>query len=190
MTLVLFASLALAAEPADPTGVKLEWARPFTLATPDAYRWQAGAPPLAEGWIVQLRVDPREMVPRQVGQPVFYAGATPIAIVNADTTGGCAVGYVRGPLDLAATPLFVGSDELPERIDAAAGARELAAAVASGAKPSPEVAQAERAGGAELHLADLRGVYAVLAERVAACSPGETDLIHVLRVQGGVEAAR
>ncbi len=197
MSVLLWIAAAFAASPAHadgdpvplaPPGVTLEWARPFVLATPDVYPWQAGAPALERGWIVQLRVDPALMVPRQVGQAVLYAGETPIAIVNADTTGGCAVGYVRGPLDLRNTPLYVGSPELPERIDAAAGQRELAAAVAAGAvvPTRSAVDAAEKAGGVEAKLADLRGVYAILAERVAACSPGETGRIRTLRVQGGV----
>lgn len=197
MSILLWIAAAFAASPAHadgdpvpaaPTGVTLEWARPFVLAQPDVYPWQAGAPALERGWIVQLRVDPALLVPRQVGQPVLYAGTTPIAIVNADKVGGCAVGYVRGPLDMRRTPLFVGSTELPERIDAAAGQRELDAAVAAGAvaQPTATVDAAQRAGGNEAKLADLRGVYAILAERVAACSPGETDRIHTLRMQGGV----
>jgi hypothetical protein len=190
----LLVSAAFAASPAhvdgppvtaDPSGVVLEWAEPFAMATPDHYPWVAGAPAFDQGFIVQLRVDPKWVTPHDVGMHAIYLGATPVAIVNADVVGGCAVGYVMGRPDLAKSELYVGSTELPERIDAVAGQAELAAARAAGAHPidAPTVAKATQP---EVTVADLRGVYAILADRVAACSPGETDLLHVLRAQAGL----
>jgi hypothetical protein len=165
------AGLALAAPPT------VEWAQPVHLAVGAPYHWVAGAPVRQDGWILQIRVDPQVLVPHQVGAQVLYAGPTPIAVVNADTAGGCAVGYVLGPYDPATTPVFVGSAQLPERVDAAAGAREAAAATATAHPPAVLAPSAA--------LDDLRGIYAILAERVAACAPHETDVIATLRAQSG-----
>lgn len=185
--LLLLASLCGAATPAhrdglptplDPVGVTVAFAQAIHLETAVPYPWVAGRPVRADGWLIELRVDPALLVPRQVGSPVFYVGGTPVAIVNADARGGCAVGYALGAPDPATSPVYAGSAELPERIDAAAGQREQDAAVARGA-----TVRAPGAVAPPLVVADLAALYGLLADRVAACAPHEIDRIAVLRAQ-------
>jgi hypothetical protein len=172
--LPLFAA-ALAA----PPEMTVEWARPFVLATPERYTMTAERPTFREGWLVQLRVaDPTRLVPLQADQAVPYAGTIPLAPFNADPVGGCLVAYVPGPVDLAKVPLFFGSSELPERVDAARGLLEREQAERRGVLPpaAPELAAATQAGGAPLQAADLRDVHRAAMERVALCTATPEDL--------------
>jgi hypothetical protein len=175
MTAILASALAQAASPE----MTLEWARPFTLAAPERYTMTAERPMFHEGWLVQLRVaDPARLVPLQVGQAVPYAGAVPLSAFNSDPVGGCLVAYLPGPVDLVGLPLFFGSSELPERVDAARGQQERALAEGRGVQPPSalELAAALQAGGAPLQAMDLRDVHRVAMERVALCTKTAEDL--------------
>lgn len=158
-------------------GIAIEWARPVTLASPEPWTMSKDKPLVSEGILVQLRVDPALLVPLQTLSPVPYAGDRPMMPFNADYVGGCLVALVAGPIDLATTPLFFGSPELPERIDAAAGAAERQAAEKRGVAPLPpkELAVALSSGGGPLQASDLRDVRAAAMERVALCSQTPED---------------
>lgn len=162
----------------------VRWARPFELVAADTDRMRAEQAPYTEGTIVELLVDPAMVVPAQTLVPVLYVGDRPARPLNWDPVGGCLVALVTGPVDLATTPVFFGSTELPERVDATRGAAELAAARAIGIGPLPadQVRAALAAGGAPL-VADIRDVYAAAADRIEACSPSEGERARNLRVR-------
>ncbi|HHO50397.1 MAG TPA: hypothetical protein ENK18_05865 [Deltaproteobacteria bacterium] len=178
--LALSSLAALATDPVDlvddGTSVRgLVWARAVQLDTPQILR--SGADPVSRGVLVELRVDPGLLEPSQGLEPVLYAGSQPAMRFNWDWRGGCLVAFLPITEDLANTELFFGSLELPERIDAARGARERDAARRLGItpRPGPEVYAALSAGGGPLIAADLRRVHEVAMERVSACSTTEAD---------------
>ncbi|MEQ1568661.1 MAG: hypothetical protein ABMA64_23685 [Myxococcota bacterium] len=151
--------------------ISVEWARPFTLATPEPWHWRSDRPLVREGVILQLRVDPAKLVPLQTAEPVLYVGEWPAMRFNWDWNGGCAVVVVPGRLE-PSTRLTWGAPELPERITPeAARATSARAAAPDGAR----IAAALAAGGAPLSAAGFSDVAAVVMERVGACSTAPED---------------
>lgn len=173
--IALVALSALAAEPV----TDIVWARPYTLAEPVPWTMRGDAPPVAEGWILELRVDPVHAVPTQGPAPVLYVGALPAMRLSWDPHGGCAV-VLTGPADLASTPVFFGPSTLPERVTAADGlaARDAAAALVL---PAARVTAAVAAGGPVLAAVDLRDAVAVAADRVERCSETDPRTLDALR---------
>jgi len=168
------------AVPTDVTGAVLTRATPFVLAEPVPYDWEAGRPSMRDGVLLAFSAPGSLLLQRQVGQPTFYAGATPVALVYANPDAGCAVGYVRGAPDWSIDPFFAGSAELPERIDAAAGAAERAAALRAGAVPQqPPVAPTQS-------IADLRALYALVIAEAERCAPGDALRLDPLRRRAGL----
>jgi hypothetical protein len=162
---------------------EIRWARAFLLERAEPYRMTAEDPSITDGLLFELRVDPAMVVPVQTDVPVLYVGAVPARTVNFDPYGGCLVGFVPGAPDLATTPIYFGSTELPERVDAARGAEELAAARAVGVRPLPAdmVRKALAEGGPALAASDIGVVFAEAATRVTACAPQESERVRRLR---------
>lgn len=150
-------------------------ARPFVLERATSHAWRAEQPEYDAGWLVVLEVDPEFVVPRQVEEPVLYAGAETIERVNHGDRCRLVVGILpsargadgRPALDLASTTFFFGAETLPERVTATEARHELERASRGGARPfgSDEIAAAIARGGDLLHLAsrdDLDPVAGVL----------------------------
>lgn len=141
MTLAFLTSLAHAADtapvPADDGHAvrELVAAVPFHLDTPTTWTMTASPRSVDEGLLLELRADPRWLVPRDAATPLLYVGDTPAFPFNWDHVGGCAVVWVPGPVDLATTEIYFGSSELAERVDAARGAAEREAARRVGVRP-------------------------------------------------------
>jgi hypothetical protein len=145
----------LAAVPASASDVELLAAVPFAVDEPFVHEWRAEKPLVSSGYLLKLRVDPELSRPRATYEPVLYVGAETAerclpepALALAEQ--GILVVLVPAPLDaegrvaldLAAAPVWFGSLELPERVDAARIGAELAAARARGAgpaRPSPQL---------------------------------------------------
>jgi len=180
--------------PALPTAlptsdIEILEARPFVLDEPYAHEWRAEAPLVRSGYALVLRVPPELATPRATFEPVLFAGQETVERVNAPRVGQNLVVVVPAPergglvqLDLARTPLWFGSLELPERLDAARIAAERNAAEARGITPArrgPRV----RAHTADdtLRLGTRRELDAYLADWVEFYSPEETDLVRQLR---------
>lgn len=187
MPLLLLILVARAADvvPADDgASVRaVRWARTFHLTKPEEDRMTAERRATTDILLLELEVDPALVVPAQTSVPVLYVGTTPARPLNWDPTGGCLVAFVAGTPDLSTTPVYFGSTELPERVDAARGAAELSAAVAVGVRPLPQsmVEAAFVAGGGPLDVEDIRAVYAAAADRIATCSPTEVERARNLR---------
>jgi len=172
--LALIAALAGPAEGgADPAGLPalpetpvaplaIVAAKRFAVDVPFALRAGFGRPTVRTGWIVVLDVDPAIGVPRQLASPVLYVGDR-VAVYGARPgRSGRIVALVPGDVDLAVSPIWFGTPELPERVDAATIARERELAIAAGirAPSEDELRRAREAGGPEVRLADESAVEA------------------------------
>jgi hypothetical protein len=135
---------------------------------------------VSEGYVLELRVDPDALLPLQTGVPVLFVGTDIAQSTNWDHKGGCAVVLVPGPVDLSTAPVFFGSTELPERLDQAKRQAVYEAAAQGPLDPAALQTALEK-GGETLRTADMRGVYAEAARRVALCAPHEEATLEGIR---------
>jgi hypothetical protein len=157
------------------------WARPFTLAQPERDPNGPGATlggvapkTLTEGWLIEVRADPALLRPSQAAEPHLYVGERRAMKLNWDSTGGCLVAIVSGRPDLARTPLLFGAPPRPPADEATVARGEAARLQVQPLGSAVDGAIA--AGGAPLAAADLREVYALGMQRVAACTQTPNDL--------------
>lgn len=161
---------------------------PFTLEEPAVHDFRLEAPSYDAGYLIVIRTDPELAYVRQGYEAVLCAGRQTVARRNASGPENVVVGVLPAPrgedglpdVDWARTPIWYGSPELPERVDAAWLEREYEAAQASGvtAMPATSVSDALRD---VVHLdapVELDGPIADLIERH---SPSEVDLVRGLR---------
>jgi hypothetical protein len=162
-------------------------ARPFVVDEPFAHEWRAEQPLVRAGYLLVVRVPAELALPRATFEPVLFVGDETAERVNAPRNGANLVLVVPAPerdgrvaLDLARTPIWFGSLELPERIDAARIAAERRAAEARGigpARSAPRVQAADE----PIRVRTRRELDAYLADLVELWSPEETDLVRQLR---------
>jgi hypothetical protein len=149
----------------------------FTLDEPHEYHWMKDHPDVTSGSLVVVEVEPECARPRQAAMPVLYAGGVPAEIAKDSYPSGRLVLVVPGDVDLAATPLFFGAPELPERVDRETGARELAAARSDGIEPFPAGVVAAAEAGPVLRLVDTTDLYGAAYEidaRLGGTPPSPT----------------
>ncbi len=124
-----------------PSGsIEILAAQLFVVDEPFVHEWRAEKPLVSAGYLLALKVDPDLARPRQTYEAVLYVGAQTAERCNAPEEGGVLIVIVPAPLDpdghvaldLATTPIWFGSLELPERVDAARIIQELAIARAAG----------------------------------------------------------
>lgn len=165
--------------PARAGAVKgLLFAEPFRLALPYAHAWRLESPQVDSGWLVVLEVEREVVVPRQLAEPVLYVGDQTAERVNRGDVAGRLVAIVPGDLDPAVDPAWFGTPELPERVDAATVARELAAARAALVPPLLR-APLTRPGAVGRGVVELAGRTALeryAAELVLQWAPEEREL--------------
>lgn len=138
-----------APSPTPPSGlpsgaVEILAAQPFEVDEPFVHEWRAEKPLVNAGYILALEVDPELARPRQTYEAVLYVGEQTAERCNWPEEGGALVVVVPAPvdadghvaLDLGRTPIWFGSLELPERVDAARIAQELAIARKAGIGPA------------------------------------------------------
>jgi hypothetical protein len=114
--------------------LELLTAEPFVVDEPFVHEWRAEKPLVNAGYLLVLRAAPDLVRTRETYEPVLFVGAQTAERCSVQQSGGVIVALVPAPLgsdghvalDLATTPIFFGSLELPERVDAARCARELA----------------------------------------------------------------
>jgi len=176
---------AVSVEPAAATGAvhDLLYARPFALEQPYPYTWMREQPGIVAGQILVLEVDPEFARPRQTGVAVLFAGGVPAHLTNTGYPSGRMIVIVPDWVDPLSAPFFFGSRELPERIDRARGAVELAAAAGQGAAPfSAEVVAAARAAGGErARWRDSVALFRAVADLIDAYAPDEHELAEIYR---------
>ena len=156
---------------------KLVLVRPFQLEKPHVYTWTQEKPQITSGTILVIQVDPHYARPRQMHMPVLYVGATPAERANMGFGSGFLVVIVPGRPDLTKVPIYFGSVELPERVDARRGEKELAAARALGIHPFPAagVRAAVDKGGDPLVAKDSADLYRTLSDLILIYAPDETE---------------
>lgn len=170
----------------------LVFARPFALAESYVHHWRLEQPTVRAGWLLVLDVDPSYVEPRQSAMPVLVLGDQTVECVNFGQDSGRVVAIVPAPadergmprLDLAASPAWFGSPELPERVDAAWISGERARA-----KPgdvvlfsAAEIATARARGREPLRAADKVELHRQAAFLILEHSPRERELAEGLLV--------
>ncbi len=187
-TLVV-ASTAMADVPAVPsTPAAIDavlYARPFALEESFTYYWNKDRPQVTSGTLLVLKVDPQLVIARQLSEPVLFVGDQTAQRVNQGDKSGRVIAIVPGKVDLTKDPIWFGTPQLPERVDAATISTERAKADVAKIKPlSAEQAQAatER-GGAVLNMVDLDALLrGEVSELILEYSAEESKLVEDLRV--------
>ncbi len=186
LMLAAVASAEVPAIPATPAAVDdLIYARSFTLAEGYKFEWRKDQPMVKEGTILVLKVNPDLVYARQVAEPVLYVGDTTAERINVGYGSGRVIAIVPGKVDLAKTPIWFGTPELPERVDAAMIKSERATAEKAGIKPfgKKTIAAAQKNGGkARLGIPDRYELHRALAPLVLEYSSDETELAESMLV--------
>lgn len=168
----------------------LVYAREFRLEEAYVHWWRAERPEVRSGYLLVLEADPELLVRRQSLESVLYVGRQTAERVNSGDESGNLVALVpsavgadgRLELDLTQAPIWFGSPELPERVDAARVELEYARALEQHitAPPPDRVRSALERGGPPLALADRVALQRAAAEVVRTFSPTEVDLARSL----------
>lgn len=132
ITLTLLCGELAAGEPSPIRGIVS--AVPVTLATPYRSDWSAERPEVSAGTVLTLDIDPAALVLRNGPSPVLYVGAAPAEVLRRDVEAGRLVVLVPAALG-PEVAVYFGGEALPETVTAAAGAEELAKALAGGLVP-------------------------------------------------------
>jgi hypothetical protein len=175
-----------------PAGaIEVVEAQPFVVDQPFVHEWRKEKPLVSAGYLLVLKVAPDLARPRQTYEPVLYAGEQTAERCNFPENGAYLVVLVPAPadasgrvqLDLERTPIWFGSLELPERVDASRIAAEVASARAQGVRPARPGANARlRSTPAETLRVNAReDLNPYLADWIERYSPEETDLVAQLR---------
>lgn len=178
------------AVPATPSPVKdIVYARSFTVEQGEINYWRAEKPEIVSGYIIVIEVNPDLVYPRQSAEPVLYVGDQTAQRLNVGYESGFVVALVPGELegdsklDLTTAPIWFGTPELPERVDADRIRQEKALAVNVGIKPfdAEKIEKVLAEGGETMAEETLAGVLEVVADLVDEYSPQEADLAAGLR---------
>ncbi len=171
------------AVPATPAAVDgIVYARSFTLEEGYKFDWRKERPLITTGTILVLKVNPDLVYPRQLAEPVLYVGNQTAERVNSGFKSGRVVAIVPGEIDLQKTPIWFGTPELPERVDADAIQKERAKADKAGIKPfdKAEIKAALKNGGEKLSAANQDQLRRGLAPLIRQYSPKESILADTL----------
>ena len=120
--LLAVAATVFAAPPVAKTPAAVDevvYARPFTLNDGFRFDWTNEPFQVTKGTILVLKVDPKLVIARQLEEPVLYVGNQTAMRLNQGDQSGYVVAVVPGDVDLTKDPVWFGTPELPERINAA-----------------------------------------------------------------------
>lgn len=178
------------AVPATPAPVQdIVYARPFTLQQGEISYWRAERPEVVSGYIVVLKVNPDLVYPRQTAQPVLYVGDQTAQRLNVGFQSGHVIALVPGALegaaklDLTKAPMWFGTPELPERVDADRIRQEKALATNVGIKPfdAEKIEALLAKSGGVLAEPDMARILDDVADLIDRYSPQEAELAVSLR---------
>jgi len=173
--------------PATPAPVEaLLYAQPFCLEQGYEYSWRAERPVVVEGYILVLQVNPDFVYPRQVAYPVLYVGDQTAERVNIGYESGRVIAIVPEKVDLSRVPIWFGTPNLPDQVDAETISAEQAKAATAGIEPfgSKAVDASLRAGGEEMTFADQADLLRHIATLIRKYSPEEKVLADSLLMIG------
>jgi hypothetical protein len=179
--------------PEEPQAVAVEllYAQPFQLDEGFTFEWRSEKPMVQSGYLLVLQTDPELIQPRQTYEAVLYVGEQTAERCNAGFPSGHLVALVpadvlkNGNVDLdpTAVPIWFGTPELPERVDAARIAEELEAALAAGAGPAGTSRFTARSMNQDsIHVANRDELDFFIADLIELYAPGESGLIELLRM--------
>jgi hypothetical protein len=155
---------------------------PFTLEEGYRYNWRQERPFIKSGLLVVFKVNPDYVYPRNAAEPVLYAGNQTVQRLNQGNESGYVVAIIPGAVDLAREPVWFGTPELPEVVNAQTIEMERAKAEKAGIKPF-DAEQIENVTGDRISASDLA---ALLREQVAELlvkfSPQEKALAETWRL--------
>jgi len=181
---------ALPRTPVSTIGIEL--AQHFELEESYTHYWREEAPSVRSGYILVLRVDPELAFPRNGPMNVLYVGRQTAERVNYGYPSGKLVVLVPDqvtadgpePVDLLESPIWFGTPDLPERVDAERIEEELAAARRHqlAVIPAPEIESALAAGGEVARAPDRATLDFYLADLIKLHSPEERDLAEGMQV--------
>ena len=177
VSVVLGGAPAIPATPAAIDGVV--YSRAFTLEQGYNFAWNKERPLVTSGTILVLKVNPDLVIPRQVAEPVLYVGNQTAQRVNFGNESGHVIAIVPGDVDLSQSPIWFGTPELPERVDAATIKAERAKADAAGIKPlsAAKIEVAVTRGGERLNVTDKSELLrSEISDLILQYSPQEKHL--------------
>ncbi len=164
----------------------LIFAQPFVLDESYTHWWRKELPSVKSGYLLVLEVDEAFTVPRNSLESVLYVGEQTAERINWGTGSGHVIAICpaelgsdgKPALDLEEVLIWYGTPELPERVDAARIASELAKAQAQGLTPlaGQRITSALAEGGELVYLPDRTTLERYAAELVLAYSPSEHEL--------------
>jgi len=166
--------------------------RSFVLDEPFTHGWRQEQPQVSSGVLLVLKTDPELVRARQSAEPVLYVGDQTAERCNHGGGGGNLVALVPAPLDesgqiafdLATTPIWFGTPDLPERIDARTirTERRLAATKGLGAKRLAARAMSFRPSNDTVYAGDRDELDLTIADLIEFYSPTEVDRVELLRL--------
>jgi len=161
--------------PQIPAAVDLVYAAPFTLQQGFRSDWRNDRPLVTSGYLMVLRVNPSLVFPRQVSQPVLYAGVQTAERINVGYASGYIVVVVPNPVDLSQDRIWFGTPELPEQVTSNTALYQLRMAESAGiAVTLPDVLN--RALRPALSLPNRTELLRRAAELVRQYAPDEAEL--------------
>src|SRR5262249_55349092 len=177
----------LPAVPPPGDGTLLQ-AQPFTLDVPFTHTWRKEQPQFSAGYVLVLSCDPDLVHARQAAEPILYVGDQTAERVNVGGDSGHVVCIVPAStdasgavaLDLSRAPIFFGRPGLPEQVDAAHAAAELATARSRGIAPPTKSVLASTVQPA-VHFHDDWQLHLFCSDLIEHYSPQEADLVSGLR---------
>ncbi len=112
--------------------IDIEYIQPFRLEQSFKYDWRIDLSDVNSGLLVVIKVDPSLVTPRNELEPVLYAGNQTVQRLNHGHESGFVIGIIPEQIDLSNEPIWFGTPDLPERIDAEMIARAHTKAKRSG----------------------------------------------------------
>ncbi|UCF33333.1 MAG: hypothetical protein JSV78_13475 [Phycisphaerales bacterium] len=161
------------------------YARSFILEKGFKFFWREERPEVAEGLILVLKADKALLVPRAAMMPVLYVGDQTAQRVNHGHESGHLIVLVPGRPDLTKAPIWFGTPNLHDQVDASLIEAERKKADEAGIQPLPakNVQAALALGGEPLEAANLRDVLRTeVAELILKYSPQEKHIAEDFRV--------
>ncbi len=119
LVLPVFAYGDIPAIPKTPAAIiDVVYTRSFTLAKGYKYNWSKEHLIVKTGTLAVLKVDPDLVYPRNTAEPVLYVGNQTAQRLNYGHKSGHVIAIIPGEVDLSRIPIWFGSPELPERVNA------------------------------------------------------------------------
>jgi len=163
---------------------------PFKVDQPYTHWWRKEQPSVRAGHLLVLAVDPEVVQPRQIAEPVLYAGDQTAERINSGFADGALVVLVPSTpnsdgwpaRDLTNLPIWFGDPALPEQVDEAAIRQAQALVPNRLGFGSARVNAALDTGGEPLHCRDLAELYVHAADWVERFAPQDRHVVERLRM--------